>query len=283
MKSKIYKWHSWRFQFAFLWFDLWIGFFWDRIARKLYFCPFPCVVLTLWRVFPIKTEPTIQKAQTARETPAIETGQLLDSIQTKRRTFAVLDVPPKFDDVIAPRVRHQIEQSLRQQAATIERRLFFGDLDFRKNETPIADQPGTSFDNLDEPITGGKPFQVFNENSEMTAEKFRAMLDRIGWTEKSEPAKKKSNFKTIKFRGRELFIPIRVHNKFYEKRKTERLFETDRTDQKAKRFHGKQRHNLRRRSTRTGDPGNRTIRGGKFIKRQISTQSNRVERIVCLG
>ena len=28
----------------FLWYDLWVGFYWDRKERVLYFCPLPCLV-----------------------------------------------------------------------------------------------------------------------------------------------------------------------------------------------------------------------------------------------
>ena len=30
---------------SFLWYDLWVGAFWDRARRVLYVCPLPCVVL----------------------------------------------------------------------------------------------------------------------------------------------------------------------------------------------------------------------------------------------
>jgi len=30
-----------------VWYDLWVGFFYDREYQRLYFCPLPCVVICL--------------------------------------------------------------------------------------------------------------------------------------------------------------------------------------------------------------------------------------------
>lgn len=30
--------------FSFLWYDVWVGFFWDRKQKIFYFCPLPCCV-----------------------------------------------------------------------------------------------------------------------------------------------------------------------------------------------------------------------------------------------
>lgn len=32
-----------RVKFFFAWYDVWVGFYWDRGARLLYICPFPCL------------------------------------------------------------------------------------------------------------------------------------------------------------------------------------------------------------------------------------------------
>lgn len=36
----------------FLWFDMWVGAYWDRVGRMLYVCPLPCVVFRFWRKLP---------------------------------------------------------------------------------------------------------------------------------------------------------------------------------------------------------------------------------------
>jgi hypothetical protein len=36
-----------RISITFAWFDLWVGFYWDRKNRELYILPIPCVGVVL--------------------------------------------------------------------------------------------------------------------------------------------------------------------------------------------------------------------------------------------
>jgi hypothetical protein len=31
----------------FAWYDVWVGFFWDRQKHRLYVCPVPCIALVI--------------------------------------------------------------------------------------------------------------------------------------------------------------------------------------------------------------------------------------------
>jgi hypothetical protein len=61
MKFNIWK---YRVELAFLWFDFWIGFYWDQAKRKLYVCPLPMIVIAIdRRPVPIRTIDRIKRTQ----------------------------------------------------------------------------------------------------------------------------------------------------------------------------------------------------------------------------
>jgi len=45
----------WILKVKFVWYDLWVGFYWDRNSNTLYFCPFPTLVFVFQRI-PLFTE-----------------------------------------------------------------------------------------------------------------------------------------------------------------------------------------------------------------------------------
>ena len=49
IKNNFMKKHTWAFDVKFIWYDLWVGFYWDRNSTTLYFCPLPTIVFMLRR------------------------------------------------------------------------------------------------------------------------------------------------------------------------------------------------------------------------------------------
>ena len=45
-----------RIKFFFAWYDFWVGFYYDREFKELYFCPFPCVVFKFYRVTKVEVD-----------------------------------------------------------------------------------------------------------------------------------------------------------------------------------------------------------------------------------
>lgn len=41
--------YRWRVTLRFAWYDLWVGVYVDRVNRRLYVCPLPCVLVTIDR------------------------------------------------------------------------------------------------------------------------------------------------------------------------------------------------------------------------------------------
>jgi hypothetical protein len=41
----------------FAWYDFWIGFYFDRHGKALYFCPLPCVVIKIYRHYEFTNSP----------------------------------------------------------------------------------------------------------------------------------------------------------------------------------------------------------------------------------
>jgi len=61
----------------FLWYDLWVGFYWDKKNRTLYVCPLPTVVIRI--KFKAKLFPEPQEIELA-DYPRIECGHCNKSI-----------------------------------------------------------------------------------------------------------------------------------------------------------------------------------------------------------
>jgi hypothetical protein len=42
--------HVWTFKVKFVWYDFWVGFYWDKNSKTLYFCPLPTLVFSFQRI-----------------------------------------------------------------------------------------------------------------------------------------------------------------------------------------------------------------------------------------
>lgn len=68
MKSKQLRW-----KFEFVWFDLWIGLFYQQKTGKLFFCPLPCLVFSFW-LSPRPDVPVCPKCNEEGVKVAFDTG-----------------------------------------------------------------------------------------------------------------------------------------------------------------------------------------------------------------
>jgi hypothetical protein len=200
-ESREFKFDDYRIRFAFLWFDLWIGAFWDQKSKTLYVCPIPCFVISIRRVKVVMTTETIFD-------PAVRSGIKLNTKEIDVQSLKFLsDIEPE----ILKRINNEFRRQMDDYHQNRINKILFGDPDAPTidppimppkssriafvgrsknwtNQTPIL-TTDAMIDDLDDDdrITGerierpvvGRGWKVIDESSEMTAEKFRAMLDRV--------------------------------------------------------------------------------------------------------
>jgi hypothetical protein len=85
----------------FAWWDIWVGFYWDRKRKILYFCPVPCFGLKF--IFP-------------RKPPELYLRNDFEPISRERLIFSIpLGVADKEGDILSPDIDFTIENVARVQ------------------------------------------------------------------------------------------------------------------------------------------------------------------------